>query len=78
MLTTVKEKDYVKALILERQNALHLTRSEMGDILGFGRNSMTRYINDMHTDEWPLGVIKDLCAALGITAEELREAVRYQ
>lgn len=76
MNTTEIKKDYIKALILERQNALHLSRTEMAEIAWTSCNTFTRYMNQRHSDDWPLGMIKRLCVALGISENELRNAVR--
>jgi len=69
-------KDAVKALILERKCVNHLTVMQLADIALISRNTMTRYINNIHTDDWPLRTVKQLCVGLGINEDELKEAMK--
>ena len=69
-------KDPLKALILERANALRVTTAQCAEILSMSRQCYSRRINELHTDEWQWGEIKALCRALKIDVADLREAVR--
>lgn len=71
------KKDLIKALILERKLALKISDEELANSIGVTRQTLSVMINHRHTDEWSLGRIKRLCGSLGISADELRSAVRY-
>lgn len=73
-LGTVPEVDKIKALILERQQALGYSRTKMAEILGV---SVTTYWQMMKrpVDTWALGEIKTMCRALGISKDALRAAI---
>lgn len=69
--------DPVKAPILERINALHLSVADGSKMMGVGENTYIRRIRHQHTDEWSMGEIKRMCRGLKVELEELRGAVRY-
>lgn len=71
-------KDALKALILERQNALHKTDRQMAGLLGLSRNTWSCMIKQRHTDEWELGQLITICIRLGITAEEFKDRLIYR
>lgn len=73
-LGTVPEVDKIKALILERKNALGYSRAKMAAILGV---STTTYWSMMNRpiDTWELGEIKTMCKALGIPKDTLRAVI---
>ena len=71
-------KDPIKALILERKHALHLSDEELSKRLGICRQTCSRLMNAKHTDDWSLGEIKKICRSLNIPVEELKDAVRYR
>lgn len=67
--------DKVKALILERKDALNLTNDDLGNLLGLGHHAMSRRMN-MHTREWLTEALV-LCKTLGVPLEDFRQAVTY-
>lgn len=69
------EKDDVKAVILERINALHITAETGSKIMGVSVNTYAKRINHQHTNEWSLGEIKNMCRALKVEVADLRGAV---
>lgn len=71
-------KDPIKALILERKNAMRLSDKELSKRLGICRQTCSRLMNTKHTDDWSLGEIKKICRSLNIPVEELKDAVRYR
>lgn len=71
------KRDYIKALILERKLAYGYTDVQLGKVVGVSRQTMSRLLKEKHTDEWELGQLKTMCRKLGISADELREAIKY-
>lgn len=69
--------DPIKALILERKNAYHLSDAEMAGKMGVSRGTYQRRIHREHTNDWPLGQITKLCRALDVPLEDLRGATHY-
>jgi len=74
---TEKRRDPVKALMLERKQAYGISDEGMAEALGMCRQTLSVMLKRKHTDEWPLGQIKTACKLLRISAEELREAVKF-
>lgn len=68
-------QDKVKALILERKDALGLTNDDLGNMLGIKHKAMSRRMN-MSTKEWLTEALV-LCKALGVPLEDFRQAVTY-
>ena len=68
-------KDPVKAQILDRINALHLSAAEGSKIMGVSESTYLRRLNHQHTDEWPLGIIKRMYRGLKLVPEDLKGAV---
>lgn len=71
-------KDTIKALILERKNAMRLSDEELSKRLGICRQTCSRLMSTKYTDDWSLGEIKKICRSLNIPIEELKDAVRYR
>lgn len=69
------KKDYIKALILERIDALKLADTDVAKIMGVSRSTYYKRMRD-GTDEWTLKEIKACCKAMDIELDELRGALR--
>lgn len=68
--------DYIKALILERIDALDKTPETVAAAMQVSRATwFTR--KKEPTNQWTLGEILRLCVFLGIDLEDLRAAIRY-
>lgn len=67
--------DPVKALVLERMDALGVTSESMADVLGCSRSTAYRWVSRPSQD-WPLGQLLHVCRALEIDQEDLRQAIR--
>lgn len=63
--------DHMKALILERKNALKKTDRELAKVLKVSPRTMSRMMAQ-HTDDWRLRDIRKLCWALGFTYEQFK------
>lgn len=74
-LGTVPEVDKIKALILERQNALGYTQSEMANVAGFSLTKWREMVKSKPTTQWELGTILKLSKALGIPKDTIRAAI---
>lgn len=69
--------DPVKAIMLERKNAMSMTNEELAAKVGLSRNTMQKHFREVHTDDWPFGQVKRICRVLGIPIQELRDATKY-
>ena len=68
-------RDYVKALILERQKAYNRSDQWMAAQLHVSRQTYYRLMHERHTDEWPLMYIRKLCWALNVTPEQFASSL---
>ena len=68
--------DYVKAIILERIDALGKSPDAVASAMQYNRATWFSR-KKQHTNQWPLGEIVRLCAFLGIPLEDLRASIRY-
>lgn len=68
------EKDRLKGLILERQNALGYSEEKMAQVFGV---SAVTYRKNMRepSENWTVAKIKSVCLKLGIAKEEWREVI---
>jgi hypothetical protein len=68
--------DPIKAVVLERINALHLDNTDGSEMMGVGINTYIKRIKYQHTDDWSMGEIKRMCRGLKVDITDLRGAVR--
>ena len=67
--------DPLKAVILERKQALNLTYADIADILSCSvSTAQHRFYGP--SDEWTLGELKRYAMRTGINVNDLREAIR--
>ena len=68
--------DRPKALILERMGALDVSNDDMAAALDMSAATwQTR--KKAPTTEWKLGELIKACVFLGVSADDLREAIRF-
>lgn len=68
--------DPLKALVLERVHAMNYKQEDIAQIIGKTPNTVySRLKGSMR--EWRYGELLDLCKALDIPIEELRNAIKY-
>lgn len=68
--------DYLKALILERVQALDVSNAEMAGALGVSLGTW-RARRMCPTSKWELGELVKAAVHLGIEPEDFRAAIRY-
>lgn len=71
------KSDPVKAAILERINAEHLSVASGSKMMGVAENTYIRRLRHQHTEKWAWGEILRMCRGLKVDLEDLRGAVRY-
>lgn len=69
------KRDPVKGLILERQVAYKKTDQELASVIGVSRQTFSRMIRDMHTEEWELGQIRRILYSLNVTPQQFAKAL---
>lgn len=69
--------DYLKALILERMDALDIKSEAMSEALGISPNTWFAR-KKQPTAEWTLGELTKAAVFLGIDPEDFRAAIRYR
>ena len=72
---TPLRRDPVKGLILERQVAYRKTDQELANVLGVSRQTFSRMIHNVHTEEWELGQIRKVLYALNVTPQQFANAL---
>lgn len=73
---TTPKKDVVKAILLERKQAFHLTNAQLAAVLGVSPRTFTGLMRK-HTNQWQLEQILTLSKHLSIPIDELRCCVSY-
>ena len=68
--------DPLKALILERMQALRLHAPEVASAIGVSTNTFFSRMRKP-TSDWPLGQLIKAAVFLGIDQEDFRSAIRY-
>ena len=68
-------RDPIKALFLERMFAEDISQTAFAVSLGIHPNTFYRMMRE-HTNEWRWKHIMSACVLLGISKEELAEAIR--
>ena len=68
-------RDPIKAIILERMHAEGISQTAFAVSLGIHPNTFYGMMRT-HTNEWRLKHILNACILLGVTKEELTEAIR--
>ena len=68
-------RDYVKALILERQKREGRTNRELANAIQVSPQTFSRMINHQHTDDWELWKIRKLLTILNVTKSEFSECL---
>ena len=66
--------DHMKALILERKQALKKTDRELAKVLKVSPRTLSRMMAQ-HTDDWRLKDIRKLCWMLGVTKEQFASVI---
>lgn len=69
-------RDDLKALVLQRKQALGLKAYEIAEAMGISRQKLYEMLAKRSSDEWTLGDAKNLCRVLWITPEEMKGAIR--
>jgi hypothetical protein len=71
----VPKSDPIKAVMLDRINALHISVAVGAKMMGVGQNTYISRIRHQHTDNWSMGEIKRMCRGLKLEVADLRGAV---
>ena len=72
------EFDKPKALILLKKKEQKLTNQAIAAMAGITRQTLDRMMTQRTTDDWKLGDLINICAALGVSQEAFYEAIDYQ
>jgi transcriptional regulator with XRE-family HTH domain len=70
--------DPMKGLILGKKKELRLKDEELADLIGVSRQTFSKMVNKLSTDDWKAGQLKEVCRGLGIPEADFFTAINYK
>ena len=73
-----KNRDVLKGLILAKKRETRQTDEWLANQIGVSRQTFSKMMNKLSTDDWKAGHLKTVCHSLGIQEADFFTAINYK